>query len=185
MTKLREQMIQDMVLRGLTLNTQRSYLKAITEFARHYGRSRSLLSEDEVKSYLFFDQRQLLLPPVLPQLPMLPGASSQNRTGSCGFSRGPTMVGENQSPSGVRTPCFHSTLKCPDLSIGELSWILVMKEFHEFYGISTGFDIKPRSDSWPDPIEWIGARPPVACGFWLRTMGRPDLTLLPRGGETF
>ena len=95
------------------------------------------------------------------------------------------MVGENQSSSGVRTPRFYSPLKCPDLSIGELSGILAVKAFHEFRGISTGFDIKPRPDSWPDSIEWIGARPPVACGPRLRTMGRPDLTFLPSGGETF
>jgi integrase/recombinase XerD len=58
MTKLREQMIQDMVLRGLARNTQRSYLQAITKFARHYGRSPSLLSENEVKAYLFFLHRE-------------------------------------------------------------------------------------------------------------------------------
>jgi len=49
MRKLREQMIQDMVLRGLTPNTQRSYLQAITKFARHYGRSPNQISEDEVR----------------------------------------------------------------------------------------------------------------------------------------
>lgn len=57
MTKLRERMIQDMVLRGLTQNTQRSYLQAITKFARHYDRSPSQISEDEVKAYLFFLHR--------------------------------------------------------------------------------------------------------------------------------
>ncbi len=50
MTKLREQMIQDMVLRGLAPSTQRSYLEAVTKFARHYDRSPDLISNEELKA---------------------------------------------------------------------------------------------------------------------------------------
>jgi hypothetical protein len=39
MTKLRERMINEMVLRGLAPNTQRAYLQAVTQLARHYGRA--------------------------------------------------------------------------------------------------------------------------------------------------
>lgn len=52
MTKLREQMIQEMVLRGLAPNTQRVYLQAVTRLARHYDRSPSRVSNREVKAYL-------------------------------------------------------------------------------------------------------------------------------------
>ena len=52
MTKLREQMIQDMVLRGMALNTQHAYLKAVTKFARHYDRSPDRISNEELKAYL-------------------------------------------------------------------------------------------------------------------------------------
>ena len=47
MTKLRQQMIDQMVLRGFAANTQRAYLHAISQLARHYDRS---------------DRRQLHLP---------------------------------------------------------------------------------------------------------------------------
>jgi site-specific recombinase XerD len=52
MTKLREQMIQEMILRGLAPNTQRVYLQAVTRLARYYDRSPSRVSNREVKAYL-------------------------------------------------------------------------------------------------------------------------------------
>ncbi len=52
MTKLRKQMIDEMVLRGLAPNTQRAYLQAVTHLARHYGRSPDQISKREVKAYL-------------------------------------------------------------------------------------------------------------------------------------
>jgi site-specific recombinase XerD len=52
MTKLREQMIQDMVLRGMAPSTQRAYLQAVTKFARHYNRPPDRISNDELKAYL-------------------------------------------------------------------------------------------------------------------------------------
>jgi site-specific recombinase XerD len=52
MTKLREQMTQDMILRGLSPNTQRGYLRAVTQLARHYDRSPDRVSMREVKAYL-------------------------------------------------------------------------------------------------------------------------------------
>jgi len=54
MTKLREQMIQDMVLRGLAPSTQRSYLEAVTKFARYYNRAPDLISNEELKAYLLY-----------------------------------------------------------------------------------------------------------------------------------
>lgn len=52
MTKLREQMTQDMILRGFCPNTQRAYLRAVTRLARHYDRSPDRVSKSEVKAYL-------------------------------------------------------------------------------------------------------------------------------------
>ena len=53
MTKLREQMIQEMVLRGLAPNTQRVYLQqAVTRLAQYFNRSPSRVSYREVKTYL-------------------------------------------------------------------------------------------------------------------------------------
>jgi site-specific recombinase XerD len=52
MTKLREQMIQEMVLRGLAPNTQRVYLQAVARLARYYDRSPSRVSNREIKAYL-------------------------------------------------------------------------------------------------------------------------------------
>ena len=52
MTKLREQMTQDMILRGLSPHTQRAYLQAVTQLARHYGRAPDRVSKREVKAYL-------------------------------------------------------------------------------------------------------------------------------------
>jgi len=54
MTQLREQMIQDMVLRGMAPSTQRAYLQAVTKFARHYNRSPDRISNPELKAYLLY-----------------------------------------------------------------------------------------------------------------------------------
>jgi integrase/recombinase XerD len=53
MTKLREQMIQEMTLRGLSANTQRTYLRAVSQLAEHYGRSPDQISNRDIKAYLF------------------------------------------------------------------------------------------------------------------------------------
>lgn len=52
MTKLRERMIHEMILRGLAPNTQRAYLQAVSQLARHYGRSPERISKREIKAYL-------------------------------------------------------------------------------------------------------------------------------------
>jgi len=52
MTALREQMIQDMVVRGFAQNTQTAYVRAVAQLARFYGRSPDCLSEREIPRYL-------------------------------------------------------------------------------------------------------------------------------------
>jgi len=58
MTKLRERMIHEMVLRGLAPSTQRAYLQAVTQLARHYRHSPDRISQREVKAYLLYLHQQ-------------------------------------------------------------------------------------------------------------------------------
>ena len=51
MTELRRRMIQDMRLHGLAEGTQRTYLEAVKNLARHYNRSPDQLSEDDIRQF--------------------------------------------------------------------------------------------------------------------------------------
>jgi integrase/recombinase XerD len=52
MTPLRQQMIDQMTVRGMAETTKRAYLQAVTGIARHYRRSPDQLNEREVQQYL-------------------------------------------------------------------------------------------------------------------------------------
>lgn len=52
MSKLRERMIEDMDLAGLSERTQYEYLRAVRQLAVHYGASPATLSEEQVRQYL-------------------------------------------------------------------------------------------------------------------------------------
>ena len=52
MTRLRERMVEDMQLRGLSERTQGSYAYAVEQLARHYGKPPDLLTEEQVRQYL-------------------------------------------------------------------------------------------------------------------------------------
>ncbi len=52
MTALRQRMIDAMVLRGFRPRTQVSYLRAVSQMARHYHRSPELITDQEVQAYL-------------------------------------------------------------------------------------------------------------------------------------
>ena len=54
MTPLRERMIHDMTLRGLSDNTKSSYLNSVIRLARHYRRSPEQISAKEVQEFLIF-----------------------------------------------------------------------------------------------------------------------------------
>ena len=51
MTALRQRMIDAMVLRGFQPRTQESYLRVISQIARHYHRSPELITDQEVQAY--------------------------------------------------------------------------------------------------------------------------------------
>ena len=52
MTPLRDRMIEDMKLVGLSEGTQRTYLTAVSNLARHFNRSPDLVTEEQVRTYL-------------------------------------------------------------------------------------------------------------------------------------
>ena len=52
MTRLRERMVEDMQLRGLSERTQGSYAYAVEQLARYYGKPPDLLTEGQVRQYL-------------------------------------------------------------------------------------------------------------------------------------
>src|SRR5574340_31279 len=52
MTPLRQRMLDALVLRGMALRTQQSYIDAVARLARHYRRSPDALSAQEVQGFL-------------------------------------------------------------------------------------------------------------------------------------
>ena len=51
MTSLRQRMLEDMSIRNLADNTQRSYLQQVSSYAKHFGRSPERLGPEEVRAY--------------------------------------------------------------------------------------------------------------------------------------
>lgn len=54
MTPLRQRMLEDMQLRGLSVLTQQRYLQAISLLARHYNTSPDQLTEEELRQYFLY-----------------------------------------------------------------------------------------------------------------------------------
>jgi len=54
MTPLRQQMIEDMQLNGLSASTQRLYAAAVGQLARHFHRSPDQLSEQDLREYFLY-----------------------------------------------------------------------------------------------------------------------------------
>jgi hypothetical protein len=52
MSPLRQRMVEDMRLAGLSTSTHAIYIKAVRGLAAHYRRSPDQLSEEEVRAYL-------------------------------------------------------------------------------------------------------------------------------------
>ena len=48
---LRRRMIEDMVVRNLSPETQQSYVRAVAKFSKHFGRSPDRLGAEEVRAY--------------------------------------------------------------------------------------------------------------------------------------
>jgi integrase/recombinase XerD len=54
MTALRQRMIEDMQLRGLSANTQDAYVHAMKQLAQYYNRSPEEISQEELRQYLLY-----------------------------------------------------------------------------------------------------------------------------------
>jgi integrase/recombinase XerD len=54
MTPLRQQMIEDMQLRGLSESTQVAYVRSVRQLAEHCGKSPDQITEDELRQYLLY-----------------------------------------------------------------------------------------------------------------------------------
>jgi len=51
MTSLRQRMIEDMQVRNLSPHTERAYVETVARFARHFGRSPTVLGPEEIRAY--------------------------------------------------------------------------------------------------------------------------------------
>jgi integrase/recombinase XerD len=54
MTRLRQRMIEDMQLRGLSAKTQDAYVRAVRQLAEHYGKSPDRITEEELRQYFLY-----------------------------------------------------------------------------------------------------------------------------------
>jgi len=54
MTALRQRMIEDLQLRGLSTMTQTCYVRAVRQLAEHYGKPPDQISEEEVRQYFLY-----------------------------------------------------------------------------------------------------------------------------------
>ena len=54
MTILRQRMMEDMQLRGLSARTQEAYAAAVEQLAKHYYKSPDQISKEELRQYLLY-----------------------------------------------------------------------------------------------------------------------------------
>jgi len=62
-TPLRERMTEDMKIRNLALNTQKSYLEQVSRFARYFGKSPAVLGQEDIRTYQFYLTQEKKLAP--------------------------------------------------------------------------------------------------------------------------
>jgi integrase/recombinase XerD len=51
MTSLRQRFTEDMQIRNLAVNTQESYVRQVSQFARHFNQSPELLGPEQIRAY--------------------------------------------------------------------------------------------------------------------------------------
>ena len=54
MTQLRQRMIEDLQLRGLSERTQEMYVRAVRQLAEHYHKSPDRITEEELRAYFLY-----------------------------------------------------------------------------------------------------------------------------------
>jgi integrase/recombinase XerD len=63
MTPLRQRLLEDMQIRNLSVNTQRSYVEQVSRFARHFGQSPLALGPEEIRTYQVYLTNEKKLAP--------------------------------------------------------------------------------------------------------------------------
>src|SRR6266849_8128118 len=63
MTALRQRLLEDMQIRNLSVNTQRSYVEQVARFARHFGQSPLALGPEEIRTYQVYLTNEKKLAP--------------------------------------------------------------------------------------------------------------------------
>jgi integrase/recombinase XerD len=63
MTPLRQRLLEDMQIRNLSVNTQRSYVEQISRFARHFNQSPLTLGPEEIRAYQVYLTNEKKLAP--------------------------------------------------------------------------------------------------------------------------
>ena len=58
MTALRQRLIEDLQLNGLSGNTQRAYVGAVKQLAEHYGKAPDCIAEEELRQYFLYLQNK-------------------------------------------------------------------------------------------------------------------------------
>ena len=63
MTPLRQRLLEDMQIRNLSVNTQRSYVEQVSRFARHFSQSPEALGPEEIRAYQVYLTNEKKLAP--------------------------------------------------------------------------------------------------------------------------
>jgi integrase/recombinase XerD len=63
MTPLRQRLLEDMQIRNLSVNTQRSYVEQVSRFARHFSLSPEVLGPEEIRAYQVYLTNEKKLAP--------------------------------------------------------------------------------------------------------------------------
>lgn len=63
MTRLRQRMIEDMQLRGLSERTRETYLRTVRQLAEYYGKSPDQISEEELRQYFLYLENEKRVSP--------------------------------------------------------------------------------------------------------------------------
>ena len=58
MTTLRQNFIRELVIRGMSPKTQDAYVRVVRDSALHYHKTPDLVTDDEIKDYLFYLARE-------------------------------------------------------------------------------------------------------------------------------
>jgi len=62
MTRSRQRMLEDMRIRNLAAATQASYVRQVSQFSRHFGKSPENLGPEQIRSYLVHLREKGLAP---------------------------------------------------------------------------------------------------------------------------